>query len=285
MFAWAAPTWARAAVPQGKGGPMQRPILITGATDGIGLATAKLLAADGRRILLHGRSRRKLNAAAAEIGGDTESYVADLSRIGDVEALAAEVTAKHSSGLSALVNNAGVLKTGSPVTDAGLDVRFMVNAIAPYVLTRRLLPLIGATGRVINLSSAAQAPVDLDALAGKTRLEAMPAYSQSKLAITMWSLAMAKELPNGPAVIAVNPGSLLGTKMVREGFGMTGSDINIGADIVRRLAVAEEFQGVSGKYFDNDVGSFGSPHRDALNTAKSRKVIDAIEEIVETLSQ
>ena len=91
-----------------------------------------------------------------------------------------------------------------------------MNTIAPFLLTRRLLPLLGASGRVINLSSAAQAAVNLRALVGEVQLSDNAAYAQSKLALTMWSRALALSLGrSGPSVVAVNPGSMLGTKMVK----------------------------------------------------------------------
>jgi hypothetical protein len=78
-------------------------------------------------------------------------------------------------------------------------------------------------------------------------------------------------------VVAVNPGSLLASKMVREGFGMAGKDINIGADILLRAALSDEFAQASGQYFDNDSGRFAPPHRDALDDAKVAEVVAAIE--------
>ncbi len=154
----------------------------------------------------------------------------------------------------------------------------MVNTLAPYLLTQRLLPLMGQSGRIINLSSAAQAPVDPRALAGQIRLsDDFNAYAQSKLALTIWSRQLARQHPQGPVIVAVNPGSLLGSKMVREGFGVAGGDIGIGAEIVIRAALAEEFDTASGRYFDNDAGRFASPHPDALDPEKSASVLSAIE--------
>ena len=262
---------------------MQKTILITGSTDGIGLETAKMLASKGHHILLHGRSSEKLARAEAALGGagKIETYTADLSDMTRVEALAKEIAEKHSS-LDVLINNAGVFSTPEPITDAGLDIRFVVNAIAPYLLTQRLLPLLGASGRVINLSSAAQSPVDLDALSGKIALSDGAAYAQSKLALTMWSTSLSRSLGDeGPIIVAVNPGSFLGSKMVKEAYGQEGKDLRIGADILTRAALAEEFADASGKYFDNDSGRFSSPHPDALNEKKTRKVLRAIEQIIQ----
>ncbi len=262
---------------------MTKTILITGATDGIGLETAKMLAADGHTLLLHGRNPAKLDDVVKALGGGVETYVADLSDMAETETLAEAVIAKHDS-LDVLINNAGVLKVPEPVAANGLDMRFMVNTLAPYVLTRKLLPIMGASGRVVNLSSAAQAPVDMRALAGEVRLDDMGAYSQSKLAITMWSRVMAEELTDGPAIIAVNPGSLLASKMVKEGFGVAGNDLSIGADILIRAALSEEFAEASGKYYDNDAGHFGPPHRDALDAGKSAAVVEAMEKVIAGLA-
>ena len=258
---------------------MPKTILITGSTDGIGLETAKMLAADGHETLLHGRNAAKLQAATAVMPAKAKTHVADLSRLADVVALAKAVTERHGR-IDVLINNAGVLKTPEPVTQNGFDVRFMVNTIAPYLLTRLLLPAMEASGRIINLSSAAQAPVDLAALKGAKRLDDMAAYSQSKLAITIWTRELAAELKDGPAVIAVNPGSLLASKMVKEGFGIAGKDLRIGADILRRAALTDEFASRSGAYFDNDAGRFAAPHAAALDPGRSKEIMAALEAII-----
>ena len=264
---------------------MPRTILITGSTDGIGFETAQRLVAQGHDVLLHGRSDTKLaGAARALVGlgapGRVETYLADLSDLAAVEALAAEIL-EHEDSLDVLINNAGVFQAAEATTPEGLDVRFAVNTIAPYLLTRRLLPLLGAEGRVVNLSSAAQAPVDLRALAGGVPLSHSDAYAQSKLALTAWSRHLDLELgAAGPVIVAVNPGSLLGTKMVKEGFGIAGSDIGIGAGILVRAALSDEFADASGSYYDNDARAFGTPHPDALDPATTAAVVAAIEAVL-----
>ncbi|MEO1580268.1 MAG: SDR family NAD(P)-dependent oxidoreductase [Pseudomonadota bacterium] len=262
---------------------MTKGILITGATDGIGLEAAKLLAADGHYLLLHGRSEEKLACVANLIGNDAETIRADLSDLDAVDAMAKEISARYDQ-LDVLINNAGVFKT--PVTTAanGLDVRIVVNTLAPYLLARRLLPLMNKDGRIVNLSSAAQAPVDLAAFESNTHLADSAAYAQSKLAITMWSSHMDEEIGDGgPMVVSVNPGSLLATNMVKDAYGIPGSDIQIGAKILYDAALSDTFQNAGGKYWDNDSGQFADPHADALNKAKQDAVVHAIKSALSRL--
>ena len=267
---------------------MTKTILITGSTDGIGLETARALSAAGHAILLHGRSEHKLAAAKAELDampdhGAVETYVADLSDKAAVETLSEAVAARHKR-IDVLINNAGVFAVADTRTAAGLDVRFAVNTIAPYLLTRRLMPLLDQSARVVNLSSAAQSPVELDALTGETNLSDGAAYAQSKLALTMWSRSLAQELgPDGPVIVAVNPGSLLNTKMVRDAYGPSGNDVAIGVDILVRAALSEEFADASGLYFDNDSGQFARPHADALDPQKCEQLTQSLEAILQNL--
>ncbi|OEY67572.1 SDR family NAD(P)-dependent oxidoreductase [Marinobacter sp. X15-166B] len=265
---------------------MKKKILITGATDGIGLETAKRLHSEGHTLLLHGRNPEKLAAAERQLtesdgAGQIYTYTADLSRLSDVRQLADSILQAHDQ-LDVLINNAGVLRTPDTVTRDGLDVRFAVNTVAPYLLTQSLLPILAPGARVVNLSSAAQSAVELDGLRGKHRfIDDMAAYAQSKLALTMWTIAMAEADTSGDRVfVAVNPGSLLGSKMVKEGFGIDGKSLAIGAEVLTRAALSAEFANATGRYFDNDEGRFGSPHADALNPQKRQTVVKVIEELV-----
>ncbi|MEX0282267.1 MAG: SDR family NAD(P)-dependent oxidoreductase [Arenibacterium sp.] len=259
---------------------MTKTILITGSTDGIGLLTAKKLATAGHTGLLHGRSDPKLQAVATEIGGSVETYAADLSDLSAVEKLARDVRAEHDQ-LDVLINNAGVLKAPQTVLENEQDIRFVVNTLAPYLLTELLLPILPGNGRVVNLSSAAQAPVNIEAMYGGVSLTDMEAYAQSKLAITIWTREWAKSLANGPVMVAVNPGSLLASKMVKEGFGVSGSDLSIGADILIDAATGARFANAYGAYFDNDAGDFSNPHAAALDQDHVSEVMAAIKKLIQ----
>ena len=268
---------------------MSKTILITGSTDGIGLEAAKKLAEQGHRVLLHGRNPEKLQKVADELSsiGQVESYIADLTDMDAVRSLAKQVSDKHKT-LDVLMNNAGILKSPNSRTKYGIDIRFVVNSFAPCLLTELLLPLLKKAdkGRVINLSSAAQAPVNPDDMQGESGdLSTMAAYSQSKLALTMWSFDLAESLGgDGPAVIALNPGSLIDTKMVQEGFGHAAKDITVGTDILVRAALSDEFARGNGKYFDNDSNQFANPHPDCLDPAKRTATVQLMESIVTKLS-
>lgn len=264
---------------------MTKTILITGATDGIGLETVKMIAPLGHTLLLHGRSAEKLAAvadtlSAIEGAGEIRTYRADLSDLSEVRDMAEAVKSDFQS-IDVLINNAGVFKMTNPLTADGFDARFIVNVVAPYRLTRALLPRLGSQGRVVNLSSAAQAPVNLQAFLEKRSFGDGEAYAQSKLALTMWSIGMAQELgTDGPMIVAVNPASFLGSKMVKEAYGHAGHDLRIGADILMRAALSAEFASASGRYYDNDRKAFAPPHPDALDPSKNRQLIEALEQMI-----
>lgn len=257
---------------------MTKTILITGATDGIGLLTAQTLAKAGHSVLLHGRSAAKLDAAAKAVGGATKTYQADMSDLGQVRKLAADIVSDRAQ-IDVLINNAGVYKTANPLLPDGQDVRFVVNTLAPHVLTWGVMSTLNPDARIINLSSAAQAPVDIEALKGNVHLDDFAAYAQSKLALTIWSQDLARNIPNSMVSIAVNPGSLLASKMVKEGFGVAGNDLSIGSDILCRLALDPAFKDKTGAYWDNDAGRWADPHPAASDADHAAAVLETIKSI------
>lgn len=268
---------------------MKKVILITGSTDGIGLETAAKLAQMGHHILLHGRNQEKVLQVQQTLSklpgeGQIDSYVSDLSLMSETIELAKVVSDKHSK-LDVLINNAGVYRSSEFLTKEGLDMRFAVNAVAPYLLTKTLLDLLGNTARVINLSSAAQSRVNFDAIKGETKLSDSAAYAQSKLAITMWSHSMADSLKQqGPIIVAVNPGSMLASKLVKEAYGVIGRDLGIGAEILTRASISDEFgQSASGKYFDNDIGNFALPHPDAQDLHKCKELQSFMDSLLDEI--
>jgi len=258
---------------------LTRPVVfITGGSDGIGFQAARMLVALGCTLAIHGRDQQKLLNCQRVLSDKVHVYCADLSDLEAVRSLAVKV-ANDFNKIDVLINNAGVLKASATHTMSGRDLRFEVNTIAPYLLTRRLLPLIPKDGRVINLSSAAQSAVDCDAFTKFRPMTDMDAYSQSKAAITMWSQELAARHPDGPAFVSVNPGSLLGTKMVKEGFGIEGKDVTIGAEILLRLATDPNIQDHSGDYFCNDQGAYTAPDPCVLNDQARQRIMSVLDQM------
>lgn len=266
---------------------MKKTILITGSTDGIGKLAAIKLAEEGHKVYLHGRNAQKLAALVTEIRStshneEVDGFTADFSDLQAVQHMATEVTEKLSS-LDVLINNAGIFNSKPLVNQEGMDIRYVVNYLAPWVLTEALLPMLekGTDPRLINLSSAAQAPVSYDILQGKSTGSERATYAQSKLALTMWSFHLAKKYPT-LSVVALNPGSLLNTNMVREAFGHHWSSADKGANIIHELAVSDKHEGITGKYYDNDQGSYGQAHADAYDAQEVEKLIQTTKSLLAT---
>ena len=254
-------------------------ILITGSTDGIGKLTALKLAKEGHHIYLHGRSEAKLNEVILELkeasnNKNIKGFIADFSDLNAVKQLAEQIN-REVTQLDILINNAGIYKTKDTFTKEGLDFRMVVNYIAPYVLTNNILPIIknGEAPRIINLSSAAQSTVRKAVLNGEATVNSSESYAQSKLALTMWSFYLAEQEPN-ITIIAVNPGSLLNTKMANEAYGQHWSPAEKGVDILYSLAVDAIHVSKSGHYFDNDKGSYNNAHPDAYDKAKIEHLLN-----------
>ncbi|MCL1142377.1 SDR family NAD(P)-dependent oxidoreductase [Shewanella gaetbuli] len=264
---------------------MSKRILITGATDGIGFETAKLLVKNGHEVIIHGRNLIKIARAVNELTllsptKNVKSVLCDLRDLTAVKTMANQII-KQFLPLDVLINNAGVYFTANTVTRDNLDVRFMVNSVAPYYLTKQLLPHLSPDSRVINLSSAAQSPVNFKALLGTVKLSDGQAYAQSKLALTMWSKFLGEaHVGTGPMIVSVNPRSLLASKMIRQAYELMGADLRIGANILTKIALSDEFADAHGKYFDNDRGRFTLPHTAANDFYIVNACINTMESVI-----
>jgi NAD(P)-dependent dehydrogenase (short-subunit alcohol dehydrogenase family) len=235
---------------------MSRTVLITGATDGLGRALAARARDEGWAVLAHGRGDEKLAALAEELPG-VRTLRADLAALADVATLAQDVQ-DAAERLDALVSNAGIGFTepggGRRLESAdGHELRFAVNYLAGYALTRRLLPLLRASApaRIVHVASAGQAPIDFRDVMLERGYDGVRAYGQSKLAQIMFTFDLAAELDgSGVTATALHPGTYMPTKMVT-GEGITPlTPLDQGVDATWRLIADPALEGVSGAYFN-----------------------------------
>ena len=237
--------------------PTQAIVLVTGSTDGIGRETARLLAAQGARVVVHGRNPTK----AAEVAGELEALaersmpapvVADLASLAAVRAMADELLARDEP-LDVLLNNAGVYTRTRELTVDGLETTMAVNHFAPFLLTHRILPALGraAAPRVVNVSSIAhtRGRIDLDDLQLAKSFGHYEAYAASKLANVLFTVELAERLQGRVTVNALHPG-VVSTKLLTEGFRMQGYDSATKASQTSvYCALSPELAKVTGQYF------------------------------------
>jgi NAD(P)-dependent dehydrogenase (short-subunit alcohol dehydrogenase family) len=268
----------------------ERPtILITGATDGLGKALATRLAENGARLLLHARDESRGRDTLAEIGAATANdelhlLLADLASLEEVRLLAERVR-KEQDTLDVLVNNAGIGTTlpgdgRRMVSRDGHELRFAVNYLAGYLLTRELLPLLedSAPARIVNVSSAGQAPIDFDDVMLERAYNGVQAYCQSKLAQIMFTFDLAEELRGrGVAATCLHPATYMPTKMVRAAGVEPISSIDEGAQATLRLIAGPEVEGVTGRYFNGARPAEPHPQaRDADARRRLRELSDRL---------
>jgi NAD(P)-dependent dehydrogenase (short-subunit alcohol dehydrogenase family) len=233
--------------------------LITGSTDGVGRRVAIELGKRGANVLVHGRNAERAQAVIHEIdkgGGRAAFYPADLSSLAEVRALAAAVARDHDR-LHILINNAGIgTRTGGSqrrTSADGHELRFAVNYLAGFLLTRLLLPLVKASvpARIVNVASAGQAPIDFDDVMLTRSYDGAQAYMQSKLAQVMFTIDLAQELAGSSITVnCLHPATYMATTMVREAGVSPISTVEEGADAILDLAVSPALEGRTGLYFN-----------------------------------
>lgn len=232
-------------------------ILITGSTDGVGRRVAEQLGRERARVLIHGRNAARadsLKTAIEGAGGQATVYLADFASLLEVASLADAVTRDHCC-IDVLINNAGIGFGRSNMRELSCDhheLRFAVNYLAGFYLTRLLLPLvIEAKGRIVNVASVGQYPLDFEDIMLARGYDGRRAYRQSKLAQIMFTFDLAEELEGtGVTVNAVHPATFMDTAMVRGDGIRPASSVEEGVDAILNLATAPELAGKSGLFFD-----------------------------------
>jgi NAD(P)-dependent dehydrogenase (short-subunit alcohol dehydrogenase family) len=272
----------------------QQVILVTGATDGLGKALATELAERQATVLVHGRDDQRGRRTIEEIAERTGTeklhwYRADFSSLDEVGDLAEQI-GREWDRIDVLVNNAGI-GTNLPGGDErlesrdGYELRFAVNYLAPYLLTRTLAPLLtrSAPARIVNVSSAGQAPIDFDDVMLERAYDGVQAYCQSKLAQVMFTFDLAEELRGeGVTVNCLHPATYMPTKIVFAARGDALSPLEEGVEATLRLAIDAELEGVTGRYFDGTRESRAHPQ--AYDAEARRRLRELSERLVARVS-
>jgi NAD(P)-dependent dehydrogenase (short-subunit alcohol dehydrogenase family) len=231
-------------------------VLVTGSTSGLGLEVARRLGALGAFVIVHGRNRERgmevVEAIESEGIGNARFYAADLSSFGQTREFG-EAILRDYDRLDVLVNNAGFGRAPDErmLSQDGLELRFHVNHLSHFLLTRMFLPRLraNAPSRIVNVSSGAQEPIDFDDVMIENGFSGGRAYAQSKLAQVMFTIDLAEELAGtGVVVNALHPATYMDTGMVRRAGLTPRATVGEGADAVMQLITSPDIGG--GGYFN-----------------------------------
>jgi retinol dehydrogenase 12 len=270
--------------------------LITGATNGIGLETARALAKMGAKVVIVGRNPSKTEGVVAELKAQTgndhiESILGDLSLMAHVRRIADEFKAKYDR-LDVLVNNAGAIFTKKEMTSEGYEMTFALNHLSYFLLTNLLLDVLidSAPARIVNVSSDAHrfGGIQFDNLQGEKKYRGMQIYSQSKLMNVLFTKELARRLEGtGVTANVLHPG------LVGSGFGLNNSGfLNALFKLVRPfsitseqgarssiyLASSPEAANITGRYF-NDKAQMVEPAAAANDRENQRRLWEISEQI------
>ncbi|AWN23774.1 short-chain dehydrogenase [Deinococcus irradiatisoli] len=255
-------------------------VLITGATNGIGRATAEALILQSAEVWLVGRNPEKTAEVQAQLGA-AGFLLADLSLRGEAERVARDF-AERVGKLDVLINNAGAIYDRRQESREGIELTWALNHLAYFIVTRELLPLLRESrGRVVNVSSAAHVggKIRWNDPEFKTGYSAWAAYGQSKLANILFTRELAyRERDHGVTANALHPG------MVASGFGRNNEGLGKLLKLVQPLSLSDEqgaqtsiylasspdVEGLSGLYFSNKRVT--EPAAQALDDAAARRL-------------
>jgi NAD(P)-dependent dehydrogenase (short-subunit alcohol dehydrogenase family) len=250
---------------------------VTGATSGIGQASARALAAMGATLIVVGRNEPKTRAVVEQIkqqtGNSAVEYVlADLSAQGQIRALADSVLARYPQ-LHVLINNAGAIYSKRALTVDGLEMTFALDHLAYFLLTNLLLDRLKASApaRIVSVASQQHtgARIDFDDLMSERGYRTFRAYGKAKLANILFTYELARRLEgSGVTANCLHPG-VIASGIGRNNGGLLSLGMSIvapffkkpeqGAAAVVYLATSPEVDGVSGRYFDERRETRSSP--------------------------
>lgn len=248
-------------------------VMITGATNGIGKASAEALARSGATVVVAGRNKARVEAVVQSIraqGGDARGAVADLSLQADVRELADQLLAKYDR-LDVLLNNAGAIFDRRSESGDGIEMTFALNHLSYFLLTNLLLPLLKNTSehygeaRVINVSSdayrIARGGLNFNDLENRARYMGWIAYGQSKLANILFTRELARRLADSAVTAnALHPGTVATGFAANNNspmyalFGLVRPFIKTpeqGAQTSIYLASSPDVRGATGRYYAN----------------------------------
>lgn len=271
--------------------------IITGASSGIGKATAEQLALMGAGVVMvcrnRGRGERAKAAVEKKSGSrSVELMIADLASLGSVRAFAREYEESHEF-LHVLINNAGVVRLRRSLTVDGFETTFQVNYLSPFLLTNLLLPLLkrSAPSRIVNVSSVAHygGHVDLGDLQLERGYGVMWAYSRSKLALVLFTRELARRLEGtGVTVNSLHPGgvatNIWGSPLGPASFFGKVTRLFLlspekGARTQVYLASSPDVGQVSGEYFE--AGGKKRSSAESYDQSLAERLWDASVEMVE----
>ena len=250
-----------------------RPVaLVTGSTDGLGRELALRIGLSGYHVIVHGRNEERGRAVVEEIesrDGSAGLILADLGSMAQVRELSAAVLRDYDR-LDLLVNNAGIGRGTDGATrqesEDGHELRFAVNYLSHFYLTRTLLPLLRerAPARIVSITSTAQQAIDFDdVMLERAAYQGTRAYAQSKLAQIMMTVDLAEELEGtGVTANAVHPAVYMATSMVLNRGGTPLTTIDEGADPVMQVITSP-------------VAGSGNYYRQATNARADAQAYDA----------
>jgi NAD(P)-dependent dehydrogenase (short-subunit alcohol dehydrogenase family) len=240
--------------------------LVTGASAGIGLATARELARLGARVVMAVRDPEKGERARRSVMGATgrevEMAVVDLARHESIRRFARDFSARHPR-LDVLVNNAGIWTERRRVSPDGIELTWATNVLGYFLVTELLLPPLKAAGkaRVVNVASQLAGDLDLHDVQFERRpWSGRVAYAQSKQADRMLTWALARRLAGtGVSANAMHPG-FVATEIFGKGGGLVSVAASLyskvrakrpeeGADTVVWLAASPDVEGRSGLFW------------------------------------